>query len=57
MRAAAAITCAIILPACTTDLVVRKVTPETKDAFVAATGKPLRDKPARIEVARPPKRR
>src|SRR5438093_8154243 len=31
MRAAAAIACAIILPACTTDLVVRKVTPETKD--------------------------
>ncbi|HUJ29295.1 MAG TPA: DEAD/DEAH box helicase [Myxococcales bacterium] len=32
------------------------VKPEASDAYVAASGKPLQDKPVRIEVARPRKR-
>jgi len=32
------------------------VRPEAREAYVAANGKPLKDKPVRIEVARPRRR-
>ena len=32
------------------------VRPDASDAYVAASGKPLKEKPVRIEVARPRKR-
>ena len=32
------------------------IKPEAKDAFVAASGKTLKDKPVRLEVARPRRR-